>query len=190
MNEILDQIIHELERQPLQNNRYRKSTGLGRSQTFGVVFRRSSPPDYSRWCWKRAYLYSLLIEFGDKYVDVPFNAITLNQNYKCLPHRDTGNEGESTIIAFGNYTGGALLIHEGDTQIHDIKMKSLTRDFSKLTHSVADFSGERYSLVFYQRPINNTLPLPSVKLVNGAYCFYRGGELITARGLPHPLRGH
>jgi hypothetical protein len=58
------EIIKELERQPLAINEYRLKSGSGRSQAFGIVNRRNLPPDYSRNCWCRPYLYHLLLEFG------------------------------------------------------------------------------------------------------------------------------
>lgn len=185
----LETIAMELRRRPLYMNRSRKVSGLGRSQTFGVVSRWSLPPDYSAICFKRPYLFKLLLDFGDAFVHTSFNAITVNQNYKCLPHRDLSNQGDSSIVAFGNYTGGELRIHgEGSMSgTHDIKNRILVADFSKLTHSVCEFNGDRYSLVFYYRPVAPGLPTASVKWEDGKWWFYRGCERID-RGLPHPRR--
>ena len=111
-----DPIIKELERKPIPLNHYRKKTGDGRSGALGIVNRRSLPADYSRLCWKRPYLYKLLLDFGKTFVppEVQWNAITLNQNYRARPHYDRHNIGKSYLVAFGDYTGGDLRLHEGD----------------------------------------------------------------------------
>jgi hypothetical protein len=182
-------IITELERRPLEQNNYRKRTGSGRSQAFGVVNRRCLPPDYSRNNWRRPYLYKLLLDYGNQYVDISFNAITVNQNYRAGKHYDRHNGGESYLVAFGSYTGGDLLIHEGDLSgTHNIWCNPIKADFSKICHSVEHFTGDRYSLVYYNftSPRMPPLPPPSVKEEEGKWYFYRGEEKIT-KGLPHPL---
>ena len=180
-------IINELKRQSLPVNNYRNKSGSGRSQAFGVVGRRCLPPDYSRLSWQRTYLYKLLLDFGAKHVPIPFTSITVNQNYKAAPHRDKGNVGTSYLIAFGDYTGGELEIHEGPLKgLHDVRTPLIT-DFSKIEHSVKDFTGNRYSLVFYTAKKSEGLPVPTVEQIHGKWVFKRGGEIIT--GLEHPLRG-
>lgn len=44
--------------------------------TFGLVTKRSSTPDYSRFCSQRPKLYKLLLTLGEKYVD-SFTSCTL-----------------------------------------------------------------------------------------------------------------
>lgn len=187
-----DDIISDLERQPLQRNEYRDKAGAGRSQAFGVVGRRSLGPDYSRQCWLRPKLYHLLLDFGQKFVKIPFNAITVNQNYAAAKHRDKNNRGDSFLVGFGPYKGGDLKIYEGDLSgNHDIRYRPLVLDFSKVYHAVEPFQGDRYSLVYYwfQNSRSVPLPPPSVRLEGGLYKFYRGEEYISKKiGLPHPLR--
>ena len=190
-HEAFQPIIDELKRRPLEYNGYRDKAGAGLSQAFGVVNRRCLPPDYSRQNWKRSYLYHLLIDFADKYVDISYNAITLNQNYRADKHYDKHNDGNSFLVAFGSYTGGDLLIHEGDLSgAHNIWCKPIKTDFSKILHSVDHFTGDRYSLVYYTftHPQLQPLPPASVRYEDGKWVFYRGDEPIT-KGLPHPLRG-
>ncbi len=192
--EAFELIIEELHRQSIPINAYRKRTGRGRSVAFGIVGKRSMAPDYSRQCWTRAYLYKLLLEFGNKYVEIPWNAITLNENYQAGPHYDKNNVGESFLVAFGNYAGGELVIHEGDLSgCHDICRKSVVADFSKILHSVKDFTGERFSVVYYlynDPRWTFNVPPPSVMLINDEYVFKRGDVLIPKKeGLPHPLKG-
>jgi len=192
--ERFNEIIKELERQPLAVNKYRMKSGTGRSQAFGVVNRRCLAPDYSRNCWTRPYLYHLLLEFGKEFVDLSFNSITVNQNYKAEPHRDKNNRGESYLVAFGSYTGGELELLEGDRKgVYNINCKPIKDDFSKVLHSVKDFEGNRYSLVYYtfdNKRMPTDLPPGSVKQEKGKYYFYRGDKkIIRKEGLPHVLKG-
>jgi hypothetical protein len=187
-----DDIIAELTRQPLQENKYRLTAGAGRSQTFGIVNRRCTAPDYSRQNWCRPYLYHLLMEFGKKHVSIPYNSITVNQNYKADRHRDKNNKGQSYLVGFGSYEGGELNIHEGDLSgSHNICCNPIVTDFSKVLHSVSSFTGTRFSLVYYWFETSRSVPLPpaSVRKEGNKWFFYRGDEKITRQiGLPHPLR--
>lgn len=193
--EAFKEIQEELERRPLYVNKYRDKAGEGRSQSFGIVNRRSLPVDYSRQNWLRPKLFYHLKKFAEQYVDISWTSITVNQNYRSLPHRDKGNQGESFLVAFGSYTGGDLLIHEGDLSgSHNIWCRPMKADFSKLLHSVQHFTGTRYSLVFYTlKPTklpSEPLPVSEVVIEGGKYVFKRGGKVITVKeGLDHPLRG-
>lgn len=193
--EAFKEILEELERLPIPVNKYRDVAGAGRSQTLGLVNRRCLPVDWSRQCWLRPKLFFHLQEFAAKYVDVSWTSVTVNQNYKCLPHRDKGNFGNSFLVAFGDYQGGDLCIHEGDLSgVHNIRYNPIKTDFSKVLHSVKDFTGNRYSLVFYNLKATKmpTEPLPKGEAVfeNGQYVFKRDGKIVTAKeGLAHPLRG-
>ena len=183
------EIIKELERCPLPVNNYRNVSGAGRSQVFGVVNRRCLPPDYSRLCWGRTYLYKLLLDFAAKHVKIPFTSITLNQNYKAAPHRDKGNVGLSFLVGFGDYEGGELQMLEGsDSGTYNVNRLPITADFSTTLHAVKEYTGNRYSLVFYTAKKSGHLPAPSVIFQNGKYLFKRGDEIITT-GLAHPLKG-
>lgn len=183
-------ILAELERRPLPVNNYRERTGKGQSQAFGVVNKRCLPPDYSRQCWKRPYLYKLLLDFGREHVrDISWNAITVNQNYSAGKHYDRGNEGPSYLVGCGDYKGGTLLIHESDLSgSHDIRHTPLITDFSKVLHSVAPWTGDRVSLVYYTLKGCPPLPPPSVREENGSWVFYRGEERIGKKGIGvHPI---
>jgi hypothetical protein len=191
--EAFSEIINELQRRPLYVNQYRKVSGSGRSQCFGLVNRRCMPPDHSRNNWTRPYLYKLLIEFGEKYVSIPWTSITVNQNYQANKHLDRGNIGDSFLVAFGNYTGGELVLYEGEEkQLIDICNKPVVNNFSKVWHSVEPFSGNRFSLVYYTlNPKGldiSQVPKGSVIFESGKWLFKRGDEIIR-EGLDHPLRG-
>jgi hypothetical protein len=62
-------------------------------------------------------------------------------------------------------------------------------DFTTHLHSVEDYEGHRYSLVFYQiQKVPPGIPAGSVQKEGNKYFFYRGEEKITD-GLPHVLKG-
>jgi hypothetical protein len=184
-------LLNDLTNRPLTINKYRNQAGDGRSQAFGVVGRRCLKPDYSRQNWLRPYTFKLLKDFADQYVDVSWNAVTVNMNYKAAPHYDKNNVGDSFLVAFGDYTGGELEIHEGDSSgLWDIRHKPIVKNFSTILHSVKEFEGKRFSLVYYLYDLKGAvLPPCSVKEENGEWYFYRGDEKILKKtGLPHPLR--
>lgn len=184
-------IYQELMRQPLAVNRYRNTAGEGRSQTFGVVARRCLKPDYSRQNWLRPELCKMLQDFGTQYVDISWNAITVNQNYRAAPHYDKNNIGKSYLVGFGDYTGGDLVLHRwfGEDKI-DVRYKPVVMDFKTTLHSVSAFEGMRFSLVYYWCDMRGAeVPPCDVRQVNGKWQFFRGDEMIDKKkGLPHPLR--
>lgn len=191
MESALKVIATELKRRHVASNRSRLSSGVGRSQTFGVVNRRCLPNDYSARCFKRPYLYKLLLDFGMGFITTPFNAITVNQNYQCGPHRDRGNSGVSTLVAFGDFDGGELRIHDDESGLkgdHCVKNRLFVCDFSAMTHSVTPFTGTRYSLVYHQTPTDVDLPPPSVRFDGKKWVFYRGEEGITHGLSDNPRR--
>jgi hypothetical protein len=96
---------------------------------------------------KNQELYDKLKELMRNYdPGFEFSSITINKNFLCEPHKDKGNNGESYIIGFGDYTGGELNI-EGTK--HDIKYKFLKFDGCKNTHWVEPFEGNRYTAIFF-----------------------------------------
>lgn len=194
-SEAFTEILQELQERPITLNKYRDKCGEGRSQCFGLVNRRCLSVDYSRQNWLRPKLYYYIQKFAEKYVDISWTSVTINQNYRCLPHRDKGNYGDSFLVAFGNFSGGDLLIHEGDLSgSHNIYCNPIVTDFSKVLHSVDHFTGTRISMVFYKLKATKMPlePLPEGKVFyeDGKYFFKRGDKIITPKeGLSHPLRG-
>jgi len=89
----------------------------------------------------------------DNIPDFKFSSIQYNKNYKIKKHKDKRNTGVSYIIGLGDYTGGELLIYfdgkyNPPTAV-DIKNKFYTFDGTEYYHEVADFTGNRISLVYY-----------------------------------------
>jgi len=190
-------IIAELKRKPLDINKYRLKVGQGRSQCFGIVGKRCMPPNISRQSWRNPYLHHLLMEFAKKHINIPFTSIQVNQNMTCAAHFDKGNIGVSAIVAFGDYSGGELIV-EGVK--HDIKNKIFLFDGSAQEHYTAPFTGERYSLVYHTIApqerwgwvVPSILDYEAV-MHDGIWKMKRliDGEMFwgTKKGLPHPLLG-
>ena len=168
-------ITDELVRRPLAICSSRRTCGIGRTQTFGLIRKRRTPHGPSAISRDRPFLYNLLLEFGRKHINHPFASITLNMNYRCEPHKDRGNEGESTVVGFGNYTGGELCVGEN---LFDVRHTPITMDFSSTTHWVGEFSGERYSMVFYNCELPDGFKVPALHVgcINGKDTLFVDGK--------------
>lgn len=86
---------------------------------------------------------------------IEYTSVQYNKNQKCKKHIDGNNTGTSTIIGLGDYEGGELLVYydgedEEPTTI-DIKNKFYSFDGAKYFHETNDFTGNRFSLVFFNR---------------------------------------
>lgn len=93
-----------------------------------------------------------------------FSSINVNASYAAALHRDGNNEGPSFIKAFGDFKGGEInywptddktrgpvekLCKRGDGMMTvDLSKNMLLFDGNR-GHSVEDFQGERFSLVFF-----------------------------------------
>jgi len=100
--------------------------------------------------------YELGKKLGEELIpdpDFKFSSIQFNKNYKMKKHVDKNNVGKSYIIGLGDYEGGELLVYfdgkdHPPTKI-DIKNKFYTFNGNKYWHEIADFTGNRISLVYY-----------------------------------------
>lgn len=79
-----------------------------------------------------------------------YNNITLNHNFKCKPHIDSKNVGESIIIGFGEYENGELNV-EGEK--HNIRYKPFKFNGAEHEHWVEDFNGNRWTAVYFYKKI-------------------------------------
>ena len=144
--EAFQPMLKYLKEHPVPKTKYRSKVGDGRSACFGLVGRRCLSPDLSRHTCNHVDMFRLLLEYARKYVPIPFTSIQVNQSYNCKPHYDLHNHGLSYIVAFGDYTGGRLIV-EGKR--FDIQYRPLLFDGSKLLHSTTPVEGERISIVFF-----------------------------------------
>jgi hypothetical protein len=190
-----DPILEYLKEHPVPKTKFRVKVGEGRSVTYGIVGRRCLAPDLSRSSCLNVELFRLLVDFAKKYVPVPYTSIQVNQNYNCKPHRDIHNCGTSYIVAFGEYTGGRLVI-EGKS--FDVQYRPVLFDGSKLLHSTTPFEGNRVSIVYHT--IATTPRFPFIQsitdyefLVDGGVEKIRhiptGGLLYKGRTPDHYLKG-
>ena len=133
----------------LPNNFYRKQSGVGRSQCFGIVKSRSGSYVGSRMNFQRPEVLAELYKVAAAILppDFRYLSIQVNDNYETAPHKDKGNFGESAIIGFGNYTGGELVVED---HIVNINHQLCFFDGSLYTHSTRPFQGQRFSLVFFR----------------------------------------
>ena len=90
-------------------------------------------------------------EFGDLYFkDFEFTHVQINKNFKCKPHFDKSNMGDSTLISIGNFMGGTTGVDfDTCTEYLNSHNTPVKFDGSMYRHWVEPFAGERYSLVFF-----------------------------------------
>lgn len=75
----------------------------------------------------------------------PFDCIMINKNFKCIPHKDRNNIGDSIIVGLGDYNGGDLVV-EGEG--HCILYSPLVFNGHEKEHWVEDWTdGDRYTVV-------------------------------------------
>ena len=191
----LQEIQNYIEKHPIENNKYRVRVGVGRSQTWGIVAKRSEKPDLSRNTWKHAHLHFLLMSFAKKHIQIPFTSIQVNEGFQCGLHIDKNNIGMSYIIAFGDYEGGEL---EVSNKVYNIRYTPLLFDGSKEFHKTLPFTGKRYSIVYHTlNPKPVWLPIKSIHdyeaiQIDGKWVIKcSDGTILTKKsGLPHKLKGY
>jgi hypothetical protein len=153
----LNKITIPIIEKPKKNNYTRGSLlgykNKGRTMTLGYSRRRSFGYGLTSMTKKHMDLFYLLIEYGLKILprDFIFTSITVNYNLKCLPHKDNGNFGFSCITALGEFENGNLFI-EGKK--YDIKNNVLMFDGSKCLHQTENFSGDRYTIIYYKQNLD------------------------------------
>ena len=152
-------------------------TATSRLQKFGIKYKEGgsvfmgytwrgylSPTQEREWCCKkkkyktklmseRPDLWEALEEFRDLYFPhFQFTGVQLNHNYKIGPHKDNNNVGESVLVSCGDYDGGLTCVEmeDGIVQKYDARTMPIIFDGSKFTHWVEEFSGERFSVVFFR----------------------------------------
>jgi hypothetical protein len=118
-----------------------------RSMTLGMIKGRfTGKVGLSYYSRKYPRLYQELVDYGKKVCPFPFQSIHVNHNVTCPPHKDSSNQQLSLIVAFGNYTGGELVI-EGtivSTFETPIIFNGAIQEHWNLPHE-----GDKYSLVYF-----------------------------------------
>jgi len=182
-------------------NKYRRGVGDGRSQTWGMVRKRSQAPDLSRQSWMDAKLHYLLMKFALVNVPIPFTSVQVNDSYLCAAHKDKHNSGNSYIVGFGPYTGGELVLKNPTDTEYNIRHRPVLFDGSKIEHFTKQFTGRRFTIVFFtlvspaKFPMIRKLDDYEAVVIDGAWCIAWRQEgmptvyLSKKNGLPHPLKG-
>lgn len=146
---LLQPLIQLLQQKPLEINRFRKASGVGRSQCYGIVKQRTSTYHGSRQNYARMDIFKELLRIAPMILptDFSFDGIQVNENYQTAEHKDSGNRDESAIIGFGDYSGGDLIVEDAPVSI---KHRLIFFNGSLYRHSTAPYTGSRYSLVFFK----------------------------------------
>jgi hypothetical protein len=147
---------------------------IGRTCNFGLVRSRRVGYTTSRHSQKWKDLNLAIFQFGNHVCPpgMDITSITLNYGVKAKKHVDSFNVGESVIVGIGNYEGGKLRVYDGgrDSEVYtafDIKDQPLMFNGAKLAHETEDFTGDRYTIIYYsQRP--KKIPWTSDIKVNGS----------------------
>jgi len=195
------ELMDHLTKKNIPINKYRKGVGVGRSQCFGMVRKRSQAPDLSRQSWMDARLHYLLMKFARLHVPIPFTSIQINDSYKCESHKDKHNSGNSYIVGFGAYTGGELVLKMPEDREYNIRHRPILFNGSEIEHWTKEFVGRRWTIVFHtlvsptKFPMIKNLDQYEAVVVDGVWVIaYREPgrpvqHLSKKSGLPHPLKG-
>jgi hypothetical protein len=126
-------------------NNFKKSTGYGQSEAFGFIRRRNRVPGPCRNNKRYPELWKVLQELGAK-MPLSYDAVQVNFNCACNPHKDEGNLGLSLLTSGGSYTGGELHTEYGDFAA---KYRGVIFDGSRIEHSNLPHTGHKWSIVFF-----------------------------------------
>jgi len=101
--------------------------------------------------------HQLLMQLALMYIkeydpNFKYTSIQFAKCMKTPKHKDKNNVGDSVIVAFGDYTGGGLIMYdeEGNEHIHDIYHKPLVFNANENYHRTEDFVGTRFTITFFQ----------------------------------------
>ena len=141
-----------------------KTKGDAGSMLFGVTWKSYLSPTKNREYdvetgkyktkvyAENPHLKEIFKEFANIYFeDFDYSQVQMNKNFPCPPHRDSKNVGESVAVGFGDYDGGELVVEQDNGNKTEIKINTapFMFDGSQFTHWVKDYTGTRYSLIFF-----------------------------------------
>ena len=146
---------------------------IGRTCNFGLVRSRRVGYCNSRHSLKWPEIHKAIFNFGNHVCPpgMDVTSITLNYGVKAKKHVDSFNVGDSVIVGIGEYVEGKLRVFDGGKECetytaYDIKDKPLMFNGAKLAHETEDFTGNRYTIIYYsQRP--KKAPWTPDILING-----------------------
>jgi hypothetical protein len=140
----------------LANNHHAKKIGAlnqreARGSVAGVVIYRGEL-QISKLSLEHHIVDTLLINFMKVHnPDFIFNSVYITKNCQSKPHVDSSNVGDSIIVTVGKFEKGNLYVIQDDlsTTLFDIKKNSLQFNGVRHPHYTQEFTGTRYSLIFY-----------------------------------------
>jgi hypothetical protein len=128
---------------------------LKRDSEGNKVYRPRDPASPCKYLTKvkseNPELADIFKEYANLYFpNFEYKQVQMNKNYPCPPHNDR-NKGDSVLVAFGEYTGGNLVIQKENKNIeYDGRLSPIRFNGKNHLHWVLPFSGgDRYSLVFF-----------------------------------------
>eukprot|EP00971_Amphidinium_carterae_P329748 6462399-Amphidinium_carterae.1 len=107
-------------------------------------------------------LESVMAVLSTRRHQVPFSSIAITEDSQAPPHRDKNNAGWSSLLTFGNFRGGELLVEDPGGRKY-IQVTPTVRCKARVAHSRSDwtyfdatrwhavlpFTGHRYALAAY-----------------------------------------
>lgn len=129
-----------------QNNR--RGFPVHRAVSYGFIRKRfTGKYELSSASLKNPEIYKELLNLGHSICPFVFNAIHVNNNVTCPPHKDSKNQGKSLIVSFGDYEGCKLIINGKE---YDTNCQPTIFDGSMLEHyNTPLLGGNKYSIVFF-----------------------------------------
>ena len=124
--------------------------------TFGSGSRRNLGVGEFSSNARKPELFKKLVEYGNYILPkgIKYSAITVNKDMKAKKHIDGGNAGFSFITGLGDFKGGNLLVypeeHSTPTE-YDLRNKILSFNGAKLYHETTPFTGNRYTIIYYNQ---------------------------------------
>jgi hypothetical protein len=136
-----------------------------------VNYKTRGPSRYNK---KFSVLFDLLKEIIHiKHPDFEYTTIQVNKNVMCNPHVDKNNVGPSYGIAFGDFTGGNLVV-EGKEHCIQNKFKKFD---GRKGHWITPFKGIRYSIIYFTHTFKP--PHPSLRnIIVKKDGLYNGDQLV------------
>ena len=115
---------------------------------YSIYLAEEGQPCKPSACMKKnkSKIYECCRDIWGNYFDFDSGVlIQINKNFKCPPHKDRANQGESLIMGLGDYIGGDL--HVDGRGSLPIRYNPTFFNGSKHEHYVENFIGERWSVV-------------------------------------------
>ena len=101
--------------------------------------------------------HQFLMQLASMYIkeydpNFKYTSIQFSKCMKTPKHKDRNNVGNSMIIAFGDYTGGGLIMYDedGNEYTHNIYHKPLVFNANENYHRTEDFVGTRFTITFFK----------------------------------------